>query len=92
MALDSIEKLKVYILMDTDCAPLVADLILLCHERDVKLSLSDNTQADAIEVPDSTSRYLHGILNIVYPTPFFLGGGRVGSNKNKSTQIQMWRH
>ena len=75
--------------MDTYCAPLVADLILFCHERDVILSLSDNTQADAIEVPDSTSRYLHGILNIVYPPPFFFFGGG-GSNKNKSTQIQMW--
>ena len=63
--------------MDTNCAPLVADLILLCHERDVILCLSDNTQADAIEVPDSTSRYLHGILNIVDPPPF-LGGWRGG--------------
>ena len=28
--------------MDTNCAPLVADLFLLCYERDFMLSLSDN--------------------------------------------------
>ena len=29
------------ILMGTNCAPLVADLVLLCYERDFVLSLSD---------------------------------------------------
>ena len=32
--------------MGTNCAPLVADLFLLCYERDFMLSLSDNNQTD----------------------------------------------
>ena len=44
--------------MGTNCAPLVADLFLLCYERDFKLSLSDNNQADIIEAFNSTYRYL----------------------------------
>ena len=34
--------------MGTNCAPLVADLILFCYERDFMLSLSDNNQTDII--------------------------------------------
>ena len=44
--------------MGTNCAPLVADLFLLCYERDFMLSLSDNNQADVIESLSSISRYL----------------------------------
>ena len=44
--------------MGTNCAPFVADLFLLCYERDFMLSLSDNNQADIIEAFNSTSRYL----------------------------------
>ena len=53
--------------MGTNCAPLVADLVLLCHERDFVLSLSDNNQTDIIEAFNSTSRYLDDLLNIVNP-------------------------
>ena len=35
--------------MDTNCAPLGADLFLFCYERDLMMSLSDDTQADVIE-------------------------------------------
>ena len=35
--------------MGTCCAPLVADLFLLCYERDVMLSLLANNQTDIIE-------------------------------------------
>ena len=42
----------------TYCAPLVADLLLFCYERDFMLSLSDNNQSDVIEAFNSTSRYL----------------------------------
>ena len=35
--------------MDTDCAPLVADLFLFCYVRDFMLSLSDNNHTDIIE-------------------------------------------
>ena len=53
--------------MGTNCAPLVADLFLLCYERDFMLSLSDNNQADIIKVFNSTSRYLDDLLDIDNP-------------------------
>ena len=50
--------------MDTNCAPLVADLFLFCYERDFIMSLSDDKQADVIDAFNTTSRYLDDILNI----------------------------
>ena len=50
--------------MGTNCAPLVADLFLFCHERDFMKSLSRENQADIIEAFNSTSRYLDDLLNI----------------------------
>ena len=50
--------------MDTNCAPLVADLFLFYYERDFMLSLSDNNQTDIIEAFNSTSRHLDDLLNI----------------------------
>ena len=48
----------------TNCAPLVADLFLFCYERDFMMSLSDDKQADVIDVFNTTSRYLDDILTI----------------------------
>ena len=53
--------------MSTNCAALVADLFLFCHERDFMLSLSNNTQTDIIEAFNSTFRYLDDLLNIDNP-------------------------
>ena len=53
--------------MGTNCAPPVADLFLICYERDFVLALSDNNQADITEAFDSTSRYLDNLLNIYNP-------------------------
>ena len=50
--------------MGTYCAPLVANLFLLCYERDFMMYLSDDNQADIIDTFDTTSRYLDDILNI----------------------------
>ena len=50
--------------MGTNCAPLVADLFLLCYERDFMLSLIDKTQYDIIEAFNSISRYLDDLSNI----------------------------
>ena len=50
--------------MGTNCAPLVADLFLFCYEGDFMMSLSDDKQADVIDVFNTTSRYLEDILNI----------------------------
>ena len=50
--------------MGANCAPLVADLFLLCYERDFMMSLSDDNQANVIDAFNTTSRYLDDILNI----------------------------
>ena len=50
--------------MGTDCAPLVADLFMLCYERDFVMSLSDDKQADVIDAFNTASRYMDDILNI----------------------------
>ena len=50
--------------MGTNCAPLVANLFLICYERNIMLSLSDDKQAGVIDAFNTTSRYLDDILNI----------------------------
>ena len=50
--------------LDTNCAPLVADLFLFCYERDFMLSLSEDNQSNVTEAFNSTSRYLDDLLNI----------------------------
>ena len=50
--------------MGTNCAPLVADLFLVCYGSDFIKSLSDDKQADIIDAFNTTSRYLDDILNI----------------------------
>ena len=53
--------------MGTNCAPLVADLVLFRYERDFMLSQSDNNQTDIIETLNLNSRYLDDLLNIDNP-------------------------
>ena len=48
----------------TNWGPNVVDLFLICYERDLMLSLSDNNQAGVIEVFNSISRYLDDLINI----------------------------
>ena len=50
--------------MGTNCATRLADLLLLCYERDYMLFLSDDNQSEVIEAFNSTSRYLDDLLNI----------------------------
>ena len=57
--------------MGTNCAPLVADLVLFCYERDFMTSLSDDDQAGIVEAFNSTFRYLDDLLNI--DNPYFEG-------------------
>ena len=40
--------------METNCAPLVADLFLFCYERDFMKSLLRENQVDIIEACNST--------------------------------------
>ena len=49
--------------MGTNCTPLLADLFLFCYERDFKMSLSGDTQADIIDAFNTTPRYLDDHLN-----------------------------
>ena len=57
--------------MGTNCAPLVADLLLFCYERDSMKGLSSDNQVDVIKAFNSTSRYLDDLLNI--DNPYFEG-------------------
>ena len=50
--------------MDTNCAPLVADLFLFCYEWDFMMSLSDDKQADVIDAFNTISRCWDDIFNI----------------------------
>ena len=50
--------------MGTNFAPLVADLYMFCYEIDFMMSLSDDKQANVIDVFNTTSRHLDDILNI----------------------------
>ena len=59
------------------CPPLVAELFLFCFERYFMTSLSDDNQADIIEVFNSTSRYLDDLLKI--------NNGRLRECHNKIT-------
>ena len=40
--------------MGTNCAPLVANLLLFCYERDFMMSLSDDRQAGDIDAFNTT--------------------------------------
>ena len=70
LALSYTDKLLV-ITMGTNCAPLEADLVLFCYERDFMKNLSSDNQADVIKAFNSTSRYLDDLLNI--DNPYFEG-------------------
>ena len=50
--------------MNTNCAPLVADLFLFCYERDLMDDFSDDHHAGSIKAFNSTSRYLDDLPNI----------------------------
>ena len=50
--------------MGTYCAPLVAELFLLCYERNFMMSLSDDKQADIFDAFNTTSGFFDDILNI----------------------------
>ena len=50
--------------MDTNCAPLVADLFLKCYERDFMDSLNQENQNYIFEVFNSTSMYFDDLYNI----------------------------
>ena len=84
--------------MDTNCAPLVADLFLSCYERDFIKSISPENQADIIEAFNFTSRCLDDLLNIdtiyfehmvdrIYPAELQLN--KVNSSDTEATFLDL---
>ena len=53
--------------MGTNCAPLKADLILLCYERDFMSNIHKSKWCELIDMFNDTSRYLDDIFTIDYP-------------------------
>ena len=47
--------------MGTNCAPLVADLVLFCYASEFLMSLYDDNLVDIIEAFNTTSRYVDDI-------------------------------
>ena len=60
--------------MDTNFAPLIADLFLFCYERDSMATLSYNTGAEIIQTFTFSFRYLDNILDIDFL--YFEGHGK----------------
>ena len=78
--------------MVTNCAPLVADLFLICYERDFILSLSDDNQPEVTEAFNSTFQYLDDLMSIdnsffdsmvnhIYPSELQLNKGNVSDTE-----------
>ena len=78
--------------MDTNCSPLVADLLLFCYERDFMLPLPKVTQSDVIEAFNSTSLDLDDLLiidniffdsmvNRIYPSKLQLNKANVSDTE-----------
>ena len=72
--------------MGTNCASLAADLFLFCYGKDFMLSLFDKNQTDAIEVFNSTSRYLDG--GFYNDNPYF----EQMISQIYATELQLKRH
>ena len=53
--------------MDTNCAPLIADLFLFCYEMDFMSNLHKSKQNELIDPFNDTSRYFHDIFTIDNP-------------------------
>ena len=64
---DKIYRQVIGIPMGTNCAPLIADLFLYCHEKCFMDKLVKNKQLNLIECFNRTSRYLDDILNLDNP-------------------------
>ena len=64
---NNVYKQIVGIPMGTNCAPLIADLLLFCYERDFMLSLNSDSESTIIDNFNNTCRYLDDIFNIDNP-------------------------
>ena len=64
---DKVYRQVIGIPMGTNCAPLVADLFLYCHEKHFMDKLVNSNKTNLIECFNRTSRYLDDILNLDNP-------------------------
>ena len=53
--------------MGTTCSQLIADLFLICYERDFMFKLHKSNQYDLIDMFNDTSRYLDDVFTIDKP-------------------------
>ena len=70
--------------MGTNYAPLVADLISFCYERDFMTSLSDVKQAEIIGLDDLLNidnPYLEGMINRIYPPELQLNKAKTSNTE-----------
>ena len=84
--------------VDTNCAPLIADLFLYCYERDFMSNLQKSKRFDLIDTFNDTSRYLDDIFAIdnpvfaehipdIYPRKLHLNKA---NNSDKETSFLDW--
>ena len=57
----------VVIPMDTNCAPIIADLFLFCYERNFMSDINKSKQYDLTDMFSDTSQYLDDIFTIDNP-------------------------
>ena len=79
--------------MGTNCAPLIADLVLYCYERDFMSYLHKSKRYDLKDMFNDTSRYLDDIFTIdnhefekhipdIYPTELQLNKANTSDKEN----------
>ena len=74
--------------MGTICAPLVADLFLVCYLRDFMLSFSGDKDAEVIGAFNSTSRYLDDLLNRDYYMVTFISSHLTSRGKRNQPEAE----
>ena len=89
--------------MGTNCAPLVADLLLFCYERDFMKFHTKEKRYDMIDAFNSTSRYLDDLLNIdnihfeqmvhrIYPAELQLNKANASDTEAASSDLNLSIH
>ena len=76
--------------MSTNCAPLVADLFMLCYERDFMMSLSDDKQAGVIDAFNTTSS-IGATIEFLTSLPVKDGGPHDFRSKMAAPTTPRWR-
>ena len=82
--------------MDTNCAPLVADLFLFCYERDFMMSLSDDKQAGVIDAFKIFGRffkhnkcYFDNMVSQIYPSELQLNKANTSDTEETCLDLHL---